>query len=70
MVIELTAVSFIDSILSTLLRARDQANRQPADDLVIVAAQTTSPAKPRMPGVGLPLATTAASWEGVSTRRW
>jgi hypothetical protein len=29
MVIELTAVSFIDSILSTLLRARDQANRDP-----------------------------------------
>ena len=40
MVIDLTAVS---SILSSLLRAREQANQQAADDLVIVAPTGTMP---------------------------
>jgi anti-sigma B factor antagonist len=44
MVIDLTAASFIDStILSSLLRAREQANQQSSDDLVVVAPTGTMP---------------------------
>jgi anti-sigma B factor antagonist len=44
MVIDLTAASFIDSsVLSSLLRAREQADQQSSDDLVIVAPTGTMP---------------------------
>jgi anti-anti-sigma factor len=44
MVIDLTETSFIDSsILGGLLRARERANQQSSDDLVVVAQPGTMP---------------------------
>jgi anti-sigma B factor antagonist len=44
MVIDLTDASFIDSsVLSGLLQAREKANQQSSDDLVVVAPPETMP---------------------------